>query len=91
MSKAEERVLEQYPVEMYEGWGWRCVDKNEHKRKYYIEGYHQAEKDLALTWQDVRRVILIYERMATQAEWKYVPIEQFYTEVLKRFLESKKV
>lgn len=51
MSKAEERAIEKYPIEMYEEVGWRCVDKNTHKRQYFIEGYHQAEKDLTdISW-----------------------------------------
>lgn len=58
---------------------------------YDIKKKYEAEKDLVLTWEDVRRIILIHERMATQAEWKYVPVEQFYSEVLKRFLERKNV
>jgi hypothetical protein len=45
-SKAEDRAIEKYPVEMYEEIGWRCVDKNTYKRQYFIEGYHQAEKNL---------------------------------------------
>ena len=46
MSKAEDRAIEKYPIEMYEEVGWRCVDKNAAKREYFIEGYNQAEKDL---------------------------------------------
>lgn len=34
MSRAEDRALEKYPIEMYEEVGWRCVDKNTHKWKF---------------------------------------------------------
>ena len=51
MSKAENRAIEKYPIEMYEEVGWRCVDKNAAKREYFVEGYHQAEKDLdVVSW-----------------------------------------
>ena len=43
MSKAEERGLEKYP------YAEICREK-------YIEGYHQAEKDNGLTWEDVMEI-----------------------------------
>ena len=93
MSKAEDRAIEKYPIEMYEEEGWKCVDKNTHKRQYFIEGYHQAEKDLALTWEDmlvIHKCIKdamnyhLYKMMEGMKGQKVV-----YEEVLKRFKEFK--
>ena len=93
MSKAEDRAIEKYPIEMYEEVGWKCVDKNTHKRQYFIEGYHQAEKDLALTWEDmlvIHKCIKdamnyhLYKMMEGMKGQKVV-----YEEVLKRFKERK--
>lgn len=81
MSKAEERALEKYPIKMYEEVGWRCVDKNTHKRQYFVEGYHQAEKDLALTWEDIKTI----DKLLNQC----VDYSNPYQEVLKRFKERK--
>lgn len=49
MSKAEERAIEKYPVEMYEEVGWRCVDKNAVKRKYYADDIKKVKITI---WQD---------------------------------------
>jgi hypothetical protein len=47
MSKAEERALEAYPIAMSEySDSCREYDSNESERLTFIEGYHQAEKDL---------------------------------------------
>ncbi len=51
MSKAEERALKAYPIKIAVREGF---DENLRERKGFIKGYHQAEKDLALTWEDIR-------------------------------------
>ena len=43
MSRAEEKALEVYPICKHSNYGYK--DLNEDKRKCYIEGYKQAEKD----------------------------------------------
>lgn len=49
MSKAEERALEVYPYNGdYRGQG----DNNSKFREVYLQGYHQAEKDLANTREE---------------------------------------
>lgn len=47
MSKAEERALDAYPIVMSQ-YSDNCkeYDSNESDRLTFIEGYHQAEKDL---------------------------------------------
>ena len=88
MSKAEERALEKYPKEMYEEVGWRCVDKNANKRQYFIEGYHQSEKDLELTWEDMRLIDTISSKLLVSIG--NTDDKKFYEEVLKRFKDLKK-
>lgn len=57
----------------------------------YIEGYHQAEKDNELTWEDMQLIceiefsICYYE----YKDKKLPPKEQIYKEILKRFKERK--
>ena len=67
MSKAEQRALEAYPYDYPEREGYR-------------KGYEQAEKDLALTWEDIRVIdellTLVYEPNNE---------EGYYTRVLEEF------
>ena len=59
----------------------------------FIDGYHQAEKDLELTWKDISEIVKIVNLLET--EWlNSTPCDGirdwgFYQEVLKRFKESK--
>ena len=81
MNRAEQRALEKYPIEMYKEVGWRCVDKNADKRKYFVEGYHQAEKDLELSLEDIKTI----DKLLNQC----VDYSNPYQEVLKRFIDFK--
>ena len=59
----------------------------------YMEGYHQAEKDLALTWKDIKRIVEIDHDLFGDAEQLSSELqseEAYYKEVLKRFKEGKK-
>ena len=47
----------------------------------YEEGYHQAEKDLELTWEDIKTI----DKLLNQC----VDYSNPYQEVLKRFKERK--
>lgn len=49
MSKAEDRALEAYPSTSHY---WNAEpDRNAEAREFYIQGYHQAEKDLdVVSW-----------------------------------------
>ena len=94
MSKAEDRALEKYPIEMYKEVGWSCVDKNAYKREYFIEGYHQAEEDLELGWEDMSELYIIFAEVDTEIELCQTDIKSetigYYEEVLKRFKILKK-
>lgn len=59
-------------------------DANEEKRIGFIEGYHQAEKDLALTWEDINDIIRIYEDVLETELGKDI-----YIETLNRFNKLK--
>lgn len=101
MSKrAEEVALKAYPVDIC-GYTVECrigakpqpQDWNEIRRTHFQEGYEQAEKDLALTWEDIKTITEIADSMLTGTAWDVIdwPDEQkYYEEVLKRYLEAKR-
>ena len=98
ISRAEERAFEAYPVYMvrrrYDGIARSDdpYDSNLHNRFVYQQGYEQAEKDLALTWDDMKTIVQIladtdwYDFEISDKLWS----QEFYEEVLKRFKETKK-
>ena len=57
----------------------------------YLQGYEQAEKDLALTWKDMRKIIRIDLEMMDdpEAHPEWMEEQPFYEEILKRFKEAK--
>lgn len=86
MSKAENRYLEHFQ----DGRVRNCSSK-----KAFLLGYHQAEKDLELGWEDmmlIHRCIKdamnyhLYKMMEGVEGQKVV-----YQEVLKRFKEMKEL
>lgn len=101
MSKAED-LSRQYVLpflnELYEVYG-------EHRQMQlssfdgydmmsaYEEGYHQAEKDLELTWEDMRELYIIFAEVDTEIELHKTDITAetlgYYQEVLKRFKAQK--
>ena len=96
MSKAEDRALEAYPKmsRISEPHGLIPADNqshylgdgNEEKREAFLLGYHQAEKDLELTWEDIREIC----RMWIESKTPFgVTGEALSIEVLKRFKNYK--
>ena len=81
MSKAEERAFERYPD--YREMDGEYVTQI-HKRKVFAEGYQQAEKDLELTWKDMKRIIKYYQDIMAEKSRPFVRVDD-YKEVLKRF------
>lgn len=83
MGKAEdldEKALNLYPmIGSYD---------NLMRREGFIEGYRQAEKDLALTNADVYDIWRLYNEVC--AEGKIFGFDETSQEVLKRFNEIKK-
>ena len=99
MSKAKQRALEKYPLlanddkealEALKYIGMECDCASEYnevqesKQAYFIEGYHQAEKDLELTCDDICEIMEIREDVLAMDSY-----ENLYKEVLKRFKERK--
>lgn len=84
MSKAELRALETYPMDGE-------VDCYPISRAGYIAGYHQAEKDFALTVEDISKIISIDQQVCSEYGISKYVVEhkEAMKEVLKRFLESK--
>lgn len=86
MSKAEEEANKRYSIT-------RGDDTEEtsgidmQRASDFIEGYHQAEKDLELTWRDIEQICLIAKEVHQfRGFWS----ESVYQEVLKRFKDLKK-
>ena len=102
MSKrAEAAALKAYPVKMFtlhnqdliELFRKTEIENNEYPRSLFQEGYEQAEKDFALTWEDMAKIDAIIistnNEFATDVS-KKISRQTFYEEVLKRFNELKK-
>lgn len=87
MSKAEERALEAYPIRI-DPTACDC-DLNEGARCIFQFGYEQAEKDLALTPDDIKLIIKIHYEIVFKDETG-VKVGDVASEVLKRFKEAKK-
>lgn len=87
MSRAEERALEAYPRDDDKELNFRRANY----RIAYERGYEQAEKDLALTWEDVQ--LLDFYAMECQVEEskgrKFNSSQEFFEEVLRRFNKAK--
>lgn len=84
MSKAEERA-----------WEWAFKNKLDpySMGQAYAEGYHQAEKDMKLTWEDMRELHIIFAEIDVDIKLCKTNIKTetlgYYQEVLKRFKAKK--
>lgn len=89
MTKAEQAALKAYPNILFP---FTPLDLNAYRREAFIKGYEQAEKDLALTWEDIRTITEILEEVTEEV----IPVEFYngdaigcFKEVLRRFKEAK--
>ena len=101
MNNAEEAALKMYPIceDFYRRDGIARSephDFNREKRYCFQKGYEQAEKDLALTWEDVQRIVEIADQLCPytskeMAEFQanFQTEEAYYREVLKRYNDGK--
>lgn len=89
MNKAEERAMGAYPI--HPTLPNEVKDYIAAEQQAYRKGYEQAENDLALTWEDMRKIICIDEEMMDdpEAHPEWMEEQPFYEEVLKRFKEAK--
>ena len=93
MSKAEEKSLIAYPKKIEwvgNQWDGAPFDVNSESRVAYKQGYHQAEKDLELTLEDLATIEKLCDDFIKQNQTS-MSDEEFYKEILKRFRELKKV
>lgn len=83
MSRAIKRAKERY---------WLEPNNIETQEKYaaYVEGYHQAEKDLELSWEDIKLIREISDNVTLENLYNDKFFEEdFYKEILKRFKENR--
>ena len=88
MSKrAEEAALKAYPQETKKAIELLPRDWNKPKRTAFIQGYEQAEKDLALTWEDAKLIYHIADELEKEGCIKRNRLIgcKFWSEVLRRF------
>ena len=89
MTKAEELAKKAYP----EGDIYIFGDASIACQVAYIKGYHQAEKDLELSWEDMRKLYIIFAEVDTEIELCKTDIKAetigYYQEILKRFKDFK--
>lgn len=83
MKKSEQRALEAYPHYTAENF-----DEVMKARKFFAKGYSQAEKDLALTAEDIKQIILIHYDIVFKDETG-VRCGDVAEEVLRRFNAMK--
>lgn len=74
MSKAEEHACE------YTGY---CRNQS---YSDFLNGYRQAEKDLELTWEDVKKIEALCFKVDIECDLEE---KEYYEEVLKRFKEKE--
>jgi hypothetical protein len=86
MSRAEDLALE--ALDMYEPKGINeqvgLVYTKAAMLGMFKDGYHQAEKDLELTYDDICEIMEIREDVLEMDSY-----ENLYEEILKRFKERK--
>jgi len=96
MSKAEEKAM-RYCCQKCPNDKFNCgIKLSSHGRdcvecSSFVKGYHQAEKDLELTWEDIEKIDNITIRLDASLELRGMSMsnQEFYQEVLKRFKEMK--
>ena len=105
MSKrSEEAALKLFPIQMelvpLPNGDTIEEDVNRWKRKFAKMGYEQAEKDLALTWEDLRAINDLFLKVDAEnsaardddlieQDLPFPYGQKFYEEVLRRFRENK--
>ena len=59
----------------------------------FIDGYHQAEKDLDLTWKDMSFIRLVFDAIESNINLGILKIspmtKEYYQEALKQYKEIK--
>ncbi len=103
MDKAEKRAFEVYPVKRfyytedhyiptsrddgYEYYTQEVRDENLKSREKFLEGYRTAEKDLELTWEDMKTIIELDGNVGECDDFH--GSQKYYEKVLEIFKEKK--
>lgn len=91
MTKAEERALEAYPPKRKEvsmtGAIYTIVG-GDFERRIFQQGYEQAEKDLALTWEDIRKIVVLFSEVSFEC-FDTKSANEMCEETLTRFKQYK--
>lgn len=83
MTRAEQAAVERFPHGKYDG------EQGDALRYACIAGYHKAEKDLALTWEDMVTINTLGSEVIGEHLFDNWSERQIYEEVLRRFREMK--
>ena len=62
-----------------------CVDHRSDVYDAFIDGYHQAEEDLELSWEDLKMIDEISDQVYAECDVDAFDEKEYYQEVLKRF------
>lgn len=100
--KAKQRAMEAYPPKFTKQKRYskrvqyEKIDVHQSVRTIYIKGYHQAEKDLELSWEDINIILNIENDILRECNSQkelvietYPKGEDYYGEILKRFKDFK--
>ena len=82
MDKATKVAVEKYPHGTFDG------EIGDSLRAACAVGYMQAQKDLALTWEDITTLIRLCEQVKTELwfkDMKGIGTQKHFEEVLRRF------
>lgn len=96
MTRAEEAAYDAYPKKSAVS-GVSMIGNNDRddfkfQRDIFRRGYEQAEKDLALTWQDIRRIVKIADAELgrhTQDELAEMGEEKYYETILEKYNQPR--
>ena len=93
ISKAESRALEFYPMKDFNkepNYLHTCDSKmlDEIYRQVFMIGYEQAEKDLALTWEDIRKIVTLFSEVSFEC-FDTKSANEMCEETLTRFKQFK--
>jgi len=94
MDKALEAGLKRYPEKII-GTEKRPIDSNAPidanlgKRILFMEGYKEAEKDLSLTWEDIKMLFKIADNYESELNRPKYLTQCYCEEVLRRFNEAR--
>lgn len=85
MTKAEEAALKAYPDVLFP---FTPLDLNAYRRGAFINGYEAAEKDLALTWEDIRKIVVLFSEVSFEC-FDTKSANEMCEETLTRFKQYK--